>query len=75
MNKQRRKEIEKISDQLMELQAALTDLRGEEEEAYENLPESIQYSERGDAMQEAMDAMDNADGSIQEAIDYLMDLL
>lgn len=75
MNKQRRKEIEKISDQLMELQAALTDLRGEEEEAYENLPESIQYSERGDAMQEAMDAMDNADGSIQEAIDYLSDLL
>lgn len=75
MNKERRKSIERIVDKLNEIQEDLTIIRGDEEEAYENLPESIQSSERGDSMQEAIDAMDDADGSLQEAIDYLTDII
>lgn len=75
MNKQRRKAIEKVVSQLEDIQAEIDSLRDEEEECYDNLPESLQDSEKGELMQEAIDAMDNADGSIQEAIDYLMDLL
>ena len=75
MNKERRKSIERIVDKLYEIQADLAWVRNDEEEAYDNLPEGIQSSERGDAMQEAIDAMDNVDGSLQEAIDYLTDII
>lgn len=75
MNKARRKALEKISDKLMELQVDLQYVHEEEEEAYDNMPEGLQYSERGDEMQEAISAMEDADGAIQEAIDYLSDLL
>ena len=75
MNKARRKAIEKISEQLEELQAELQELRDAEEEAYDNLPESLQEGEKGDAMQEAIDNMESADSSIQDAIDYLGELL
>ena len=75
MNKERRKSIERIVDKLNEIQADLTSIRGDEEEAYDNLPEGIQSSERGDSMQEAIDAMDDADGSLQEAIDYLTEII
>lgn len=75
MNKERRKSIERIVDTLNEIQADLTSIRGDEEEAYDNLPEGIQSSERGDSMQEAIDAMDDADGSLQEAIDYLTEII
>ncbi len=75
MNKERRKSIERIVDKLNEIQADLAWVRNDEEEAYDNLPEGIQSSERGDSMEEAIDAMDNADGSLQEAIDYLEELI
>lgn len=57
----------------MELQADLQWIREEEEEAFDNLPEQFQDGERGESMQEAMQAMEDADGAIQEAIDYLSD--
>lgn len=73
MNKQRRKAIEKISDKLEELQAELQMLKDEEEEAYDNLPESLQDGEKGEAMQEAIEYLDNADSYIEEARDALND--
>lgn len=73
MNKQRRKAIEKISDKLEELQAELQMLKDEEEEAYDNLPESLQDGEKGEAMQEAIEYLDNADSFIEDAKDALND--
>ena len=73
MNKERRKRIESLQDQIAEIQADLQWLKEEEEEAYDNLPDGIRDGERGDAMQEAIDAMENADNALQEAYDYLTD--
>lgn len=75
MNKARRKWIDSITDKLLEIQADLEDCRSEEEEAYDNMPESFQYGEKGEAMQDAIDTMENADSSIQDAIDYLYELI
>lgn len=75
MNKDRRKSIERIVDKINEIKADLTSIRGDEEEAYDNLPEGIQESERGDSMQEAIEAMDNADGALQEAADFLEEII
>ena len=75
MNKQRRKEIEKIVDKLESRQADLAWVLGDEQEAYDNTPESLQESDRYTESEEAISAMEDADSSIQEAIDYLSDYI
>ena len=75
MNKDRRKSIEQIVDKINEIKADLTCVRNDEEEAYDNLPAGIQSSERGDSMQEAIEAMDDADGALQEAVDFLEEII
>ena len=75
MNKQRRKELEKIQTKLSEAYTDLETIRDEEEEAYDNLPENIQDSERGEVMQDAISTLEDALNSIEEAIDYLNDIL
>ena len=52
MNKNRRKAIGDIYDKLIDIQSDLECIRDEEQEAFDNLPESIQYSERGERMEE-----------------------
>jgi septation ring formation regulator EzrA len=75
MNKARRKAIEEIIGKLEELKDQLETLSTEELEAYDNLPESIQSSERGERMSEGVDDIDNATGSIEDAIYTLTDLI
>lgn len=59
MNKKRRKQLEKIAAQLDVLEEQINSLRDEEQEAFDSLPENLQYSERGDTMNEAINEMDN----------------
>ena len=67
MNNRRRKAIETIINDLLdkfeELKsdavAQLEEIRNEEEEAYDNLPESLQDSESGENMQNCIDALDS----------------
>lgn len=58
MNAARRKEIERAIDLLY--QAIIENVRDDEQDAYDNMPESLQYSERGERMSENVDALDNA---------------
>ncbi len=46
-------------------------VRDEEEEAYDNMPEGLQYSERGDMMQEVIDNLDDVVGSLDDVISSL----
>lgn len=71
MNNPRRKRIDRVHELLEEQLEELNALRDEEEEAYDNLPESLQETERGEAMQEAIDNLDSAVSSIEEAIEAL----
>lgn len=71
MNATRRKEIAKLIVKVYDLQDAIDDLVSdiqsvldEEQEAYDNLPESIQESCKGEVMQ-------NAIYSLEEALGYL----
>lgn len=73
MNKARRKAIEDIQSKIIELKELIESVCEEEQEAFDNLPESIQYSERGDAMQEAIDNLESACSSCEEVEDYLTD--
>ena len=49
----------------------LTDAKDKEEEAFDNLPESLQESERGMTMQDNVDNLDTAITSLEEAKDAL----
>lgn len=76
MNKQRRKELNEIINKLSELWDDLESLKSEEEECYDNMPENLQYSEKGErieavveSLNDALDSIDNAIDSINEAIE------
>lgn len=56
---------------LMELVA---EIRDEEQDRYDNLPESVQDGERGERMSEIIDALDNVTTALEEANDYINEL-
>lgn len=64
MNKQRRKELAEIINLIEEARERLEAVRDDEQEAFDNMPESFQYSERGETMEDYISTMD-------ELIDYL----
>lgn len=71
MNNARRKEIDKLTAQIEEIKEAIEALRDEEQEAFDNMPESLQYGERGEKMQSAIDALEYAADDLQECLDHL----
>ena len=88
MNKPRRNRIRKaLMEYLKEeapqreaLLAVLHEARDEEEDAFENLSESLQDSEKGDAMQEAISALEDLiseaeDGPFVESIEALKEAI
>ena len=71
MNNTRRKQIQLIINALQDNLNHLEDLKQEEEESFDNLPESLQESERGEAMENAISNLDDAILYLGEVIDYL----
>jgi len=71
MNNTRRKAIKAIMDRLQDLMDDIEALKDEEQEAYDNLPESIQNSERGEAMDSAIYNLDDAAENVQLVLDAL----
>lgn len=66
MNKARRKTIADIANRLATLREELSAVTEAEQEAFDNLPESLQYGERGETMQEAISALENATGGMED---------
>ena len=72
MNNKRRAEVKRIMENLKDDVYSLLDsardelktVRDDEQESYDNLPESLQYSEKGDDMERCIDA-------IEDIMDYL----
>ena len=75
MNAQRRKAISKLIEQIEGIQSDIEMYKDEEEECYYNLPDSIQESERGEAMQDAISQLDDAYNSLDDVISYLEDAI
>lgn len=75
MNMPRRKRIEKAGRALEEMLEEIQALQEEEHDAYVNMPESLQSSERGEAMYEAYTNLEDAAFSLEQAIEYLADAI
>ena len=67
MNKTRRKALAELVDQIEALEAALEELTAEEQDALDNIPESLAESDRSSRLQEAVDALESASASLEEA--------
>lgn len=66
MNKERRKRIMQLSEKLSEVRTSLESILNEEEDAFDNMPESLQETERGERMQEYIEIMKEAISNIEE---------
>lgn len=70
MNKERRNKIQKYVGLITEIKDGIEEIKEDEEMAFDNLPENLQGSFRGEEMEEAIDhleeAIDNIDNAIME---------
>lgn len=64
MNKQRRAEVERARAMIDEAKDILEAVNSDEQSAFESLPDSLQGGDRGQRMQEAIDALDTIVGDI-----------
>jgi len=71
VNDKRRKELNNIYGELHLRVGQLDDLLNEEQDAYDNLPESLQNAEKGEQMQECIDALDQAKSELEAVMDTL----
>lgn len=74
MNEQRRKAIAAILNELSDLRGRTEELQNEEREAFDNMPEGLQQSERGEKadnaaslLDDALSAFDEIDAALNEA--------
>lgn len=75
MNTNRRKDIAKAIALIQEAMSIIDCAAEEEREAYDNLPEGIQYSERGERMEEAAEALESASCELSDQIDNLNEVI
>ena len=75
MNKIGRKQIEAIINKIESLRDEIGTLKDEEQEKYDNLPDSLQDSERGETLTNNVDNMETAYDSLDEAIGWLLEIL
>ena len=75
MNKERRKNIQGILDQLEELKGSLEEVQAEEEDYRDNIPENLQGSERYEKADEACDTLSEAVDSLDDIICELGNLI
>lgn len=66
MNAARRKKIQKAIEMIADARAMLEEAKDEEQDAFDNMPESIQYSERGETMEEYIDSLEEAISSLED---------
>lgn len=57
MNKQRREQVKTAIESLNEANELLEQVGNEERDAYDNMPEGLQYSERGCQLEENADKL------------------
>ena len=75
MNKNRRKRIEEIINAIVDAADNLEVIKDEEQEVFDNMPENFQYTERGEAIQENVDDLDDAISNLQDAIETLENIV
>ena len=64
MNKERRERLFEVEAPIEEAKCIIRDIIDEEQDAYDNLPPSLQDAERGLFMQDAIEALEELDSEL-----------
>ena len=75
MNRARRNEIKDVIDQLKYAIEQLELIASDEQDSFDNLPESFQEGERGDQMQENVNDLESSSEAIGTVVDWLTDIV
>ena len=71
MNKERRK---RIKDAIRKIESLVQNILDEEQDAYDNMPESLQMSDNGMVSEEAQESLEAAIEALEEAICFLEEI-
>lgn len=71
MNVTRRARISAVIQKLGDCKSEIEEIKDEEQEAYDSMPESLQTGERGEASQTALEALQLAEDDTEGAITQL----
>lgn len=71
MNAARRKKIAKVIDLLEDAKILLEEIQEEEQNAFDNMPENLQESERGTQMEENIYNLEEGASNIADVIDSI----
>lgn len=74
MNKERRKKIGKAIEALEEIKEIIEILKDEEQEYFDNMPDNLRESEKGNRAEEDVGSLESAEDSLQSSIEYLLEI-
>ena len=75
MNKKRRQEIKKNIESLEAIKNNLENILADEEDYFDNMPENLQGSIRGEDSENAIDVLNDTIDTISECIDDLNNIV
>lgn len=73
MNNRRRADLRNAADFIRQAKQLVDMVKNQEEFSYDNLPEGIADSERGEKMECAIDLLDEASDDLDSALDKIND--
>lgn len=75
MNKYRRRILTRVTENLENIKCTVEEVKDEEEQSYENLPESLMCSEKGSSMMDNVEYLNDAVSNIDDAINNINDAI
>lgn len=71
MNNIRRNKLAKLYEELETLKSLLEEIQADEQEAFDNIPENLEGTERYEKAEEAVDNLDAAVDALEDVLDYI----
>lgn len=71
MNKINRKQLSDLISRIETIRDELDEIKDGEEEKFDNMPENLQDSEKGETLSEIIDFLDSASESLNECVESI----
>lgn len=71
MNKERRDRLSDVIASLEEAKDLLEDVKNDEQDAFDNMPVGLQFSERGSKMEDYIELMEDAGDQIDNVCEFI----
>lgn len=75
MNKMNRKQLSDLISRIETIHEELDEIKDGEEEKFDNLPENLQDSEKGEAFSEVIDFLDTAVEDLNDAVEQIQNAI